>query len=107
MGTAQRRPVGAMFDYGKKDYFLGGSPIWELFRVTYRMTKPPVFVGGLALFSGFCWAALRRTARPVSRELMRFHRREQMQKLRAIFVSLIRLKKVEKFYLKTEANAPR
>lgn len=107
MGTAQRSPLGAMFDYGKKDYFLGGSPIWELFRVIYRMTKPPVFVGGLALFSGFCWAALQRMPRPVSRELMRFHRREQMQKLKTILVSLIRLRKVEKFYLKTEANAPR
>jgi glycosyltransferase involved in cell wall biosynthesis len=107
MGTAQRSPVGAMFDYGKKDYFLGGSPIWELFRVIYRMTKPPVLFGGLALFSGFFWAALRRTQRPVSRELMRFHRREQMQKLKTILISLMRFKKLEKFYLKTEASASR
>jgi glycosyltransferase involved in cell wall biosynthesis len=107
MGTAKRSAVGAMFDYGKKDYFLGGSPIWELFRVTYRMTKSPVFIGGLALFSGFCWAALRRIERPVSRELMQFHRREQMKKLRAILSSIIRLKKVEKFHLETQGNASR
>ena len=107
MGTAERGPVGAMFDYGKKDYFLGGSPIWEVFRVTYRMTKSPVFIGGLALFSGFCWAALRRTERPVSRELMQFHRREQMKKLRAILGTMIRLNKVEKFHLETQGDSSR
>jgi Glycosyltransferases, probably involved in cell wall biogenesis len=107
MGTAERGPVGAMFDYGKKDYFLGGSPIWELFRVAYQMTKPPVFMGGLALFSGFCWAALRRIERPVSRELMQFHRREQMKKLRAILGTIIRFNKVEKFYLETQRSSSR
>jgi len=107
MGTAERGPVGAMFDYGKKDYFLGGSPIWELFRVTYRMTKSPVFIGGLALFSGFCWAALRRIERPVSRELMLFHRREQMKKLRAILRTIIRFNKVEKFHLETHGDSSR
>jgi glycosyltransferase involved in cell wall biosynthesis len=107
MGTAERGPVGAMFDYGKKDYFLGGSPIWELFRATYRMTKSPVFIGGLALFSGFCWAALRRTERPVSRELMQFHRREQMKKLRAILSTIVRFNKVEKFHLETQGDSSR
>jgi glycosyltransferase involved in cell wall biosynthesis len=98
MGTAERGRVGAMFVYGEKDYYLGGSPVWQLFRVVYRMTKPPVFLGGLALLGGFCWAALRRTKRPVSPELMKFHRQEQMNKLKAILGSLIRLRKVEKFY---------
>ena len=107
MGTAERGPVGAMFDYGKKDYFLGGSPIWELFRVTYRMTKSPVLIGGLALFSGFCWAALRRVERPVSRELMQFHRREQMKRLRAILGTIVRFHKVEKYYLETQRNSSR
>ena len=52
MGTAERSPVGAMFDYGKKDFFLGGSPLWQVFRVGYRMTKKPLVVGGLALGCG-------------------------------------------------------
>ena len=87
-----------MFDYGKKDYFLGGSPIWELFRVAYRMTKKPLVFGGMALLCGYCSAALQRVERPVSSELMRFHRREQMAKLRRqILASLTRLRKVDKF----------
>jgi hypothetical protein len=71
------------------------------------MTKPPVFMGGLALLSGFCWASLRRIERPVSRELMQFHRREQMKKLRAILGTIIRFNKVEKFYLETQRNSSR
>jgi poly-beta-1,6-N-acetyl-D-glucosamine synthase len=99
MGTAERSPVGAMFDYGMKDYFLGGSPIWQLFRVAYRLGKKPFVLGGLALLSGYSWAALKRMNRPVSPELMRFHRHEQMQKLKAIFKSIVRFQKIEKFRL--------
>ena len=91
MGTAERGVVGAMFDYGAKDYFLGGSPLWELFRVAYRMAKRPVLVGGAALFCGYAWAALNRVERPVSPELMRFHRKEQMLRLKRILGSLLRL----------------
>lgn len=97
MGTAERSHVGAMFDYGKKDYFLGGSPVWQLFRAAYRTTKKPLLFGGMALLSGYCWAALRRVERPISKELMRFHRREQMRKLRTILSSLTKFKKVEKY----------
>jgi glycosyltransferase involved in cell wall biosynthesis len=98
MGTAQRSRVGAMYDYGKKDYYLGGSPVWQLFRVAYRFGKKPYVAGGLALLGGYCWAAIRRTKRPVSPELMRFHRREQMARLRRILGALVRFKPAEKFY---------
>jgi biofilm PGA synthesis N-glycosyltransferase PgaC len=104
MGTAQSGAVGAMFSYGEKDYYLGGSFTWQLFRVGYRMTKRPFFIGGLALLLGFCWAALRRVERPISHDLMQFHRREQMTKLKAILGSLIRLKKIEKFHLGTQPS---
>jgi biofilm PGA synthesis N-glycosyltransferase PgaC len=102
LGTAGRSSVAASFSYGEKDYYLGGSPIWEVFRVIYRMTKQPI--DGLALLSGYCWAAIRRMERPVSRELMRFHRREQLKKLRAIFRTLLRFKKIDNFSLLTERS---
>src|SRR5438105_3231319 len=66
LGTAGRSSAAASFSYGEKDYYLGGSPIWELFRVAYRMTKQPVLIDGLALLSGYCWAALRRMKRPIT-----------------------------------------
>ena len=97
MGTAGRGALGALFSYGEKDYYLGGSPLWQLFRVAYRMGKKPVLLGGLALLLGYVWAALRRVNRVVSPELMRFHRHEQMKKLRAVFCTLLRFEKVNSF----------
>jgi glycosyltransferase involved in cell wall biosynthesis len=107
LGTAGRSSAAASFSYGEKDYYLGSSPIWQLFRVGYRMTKRPVLVDGLALFCGYCWAALRRLKRPVSPELIRFHRKEQMKKLRAIFQTILKLKNVDNFRLTTERRPAR
>ena len=99
MGTAEKGKLSALFSYGQKDYWLGGSPIWQLFRVAYRVKKKPYVTGGLALLFGYAWAALKRTKRPVSAELIRFHRRDQMQKLKAIFWSFLRLRKADNFSL--------
>jgi hypothetical protein len=102
MGTAEKGKVAALFSYGQKDYYLGGSPIWQVFRAGYRMARPPVVAGGLALLLGYGWAAVRRVKRPVTPELMRFHRREQMKKLRAVVHALSRFKKVESFHSAAE-----
>lgn len=102
MGTAERNSVAALFSYGEKDYYLGNSPVWQAFRVCYRMAKPPFGIGGLALLGGYCWAALRRTKRPVSDELMRFHRREQMKKLKAILRAVFKRQKIDSFRVATE-----
>lgn len=97
MGTAEKHPVAALFAYGQKDYYLGGSPVWQLFRVTYRLVKKPCVVGGLALLLGYAWAAVKRVKRPVSPELVRFNRAGQMKKLKGIFRAAFRLKKVDSF----------
>jgi len=97
LGTAERGAFAAMFTYGEKDYYLGGHPLWEGFRVAYRMTRRPYLIGGIGLGLGYCWAAMRRTKRPISNRLMEFHRREQMQKLRAILTSILRFKRPDSF----------
>ena len=102
LGTAERSSIAASFSYGEKDYYLGGSPIWELFRVIYRMRKQPV--DGLGLLFGYFWAALRRIQRPISAELMSFHRGEQMRKLKAVCRALLRFKKIDNFSLLTERS---
>ena len=56
LGTAERSVHSSLFSYGEKDYYLGGDPVWELFRVAYRATKHPYLTGGLALGLGYCWA---------------------------------------------------
>jgi len=102
LGTAGKSNWAASFSYGEKDYYLGGSLLWQLCRVVYRATKQPL--DGLALLSGYCWGATRRIERPVSSELMRFHRGEQTNKLRAIFRGLLRFQKVDNFSLPMEPN---
>ena len=97
LGTAGRGVLAATFSYGEKDFYLGGHPIWELFRLAYRTTKRPYIFGGLSLGMGYCWAFLRRTPRPVSRELMAFHRHEQMLKLKAILKSMFTFRRVDNF----------
>ncbi|HEV2693551.1 MAG TPA: glycosyltransferase family 2 protein [Verrucomicrobiae bacterium] len=97
MGTAEKSVTAALFSYGQKDYYLGGSPLWQCFRVTYRLAKKPFIIGGLALLAGYVWAAVKRVKRPVSPALMQFHRAEQMRKLKGIFRSLLRLKKADNF----------
>ena len=105
LGTAGRGALHALFSYGEKDYYLGGSPVWQLFRVAYRMAKKPFVMGGLALLTGYIWASLRRAKRAVSPDLMRFHRKEQMKKLRTILRTLFRFKKVDSFHLaRTESH---
>jgi glycosyltransferase involved in cell wall biosynthesis len=97
LGTAEQGALGSLFSYGQKDYFLGGHPVWELCRIIYRMIKKPYVIGGAALGLGYVWASMRRIPRPVSNEVMRFHRQEQMEKLKAILKSSITLRKVDNF----------
>ena len=88
LGTAERTVISSLFSYGEKDYYMGGHPVWELFRAGYRAAKRPYIIGGVALGLGYCWALMCRRPRPVSREFMEFHRKEQMAKLKAILKSL-------------------
>ncbi|MGO8756743.1 MAG: glycosyltransferase family 2 protein [Terracidiphilus sp.] len=101
LGTAERGRLASSFSYGEKDYYLGGHPLWELFRVAWRMTKRPYVVDGFALGLGYLWALVRRVERPVSKELMRFHRKEQMHKLGIILTSMITFKRIDSFHTKS------
>jgi biofilm PGA synthesis N-glycosyltransferase PgaC len=97
LGTAERGVLASLFSYGEKDYYLGGHPVWEICRVAYRAVKHPYVVGAAALGAGYVWAFLKQTKRPVSDELMRFHRKEQVAKLKLILSSTMRFRRVDNF----------
>ncbi len=82
VGTAQSGPMKANFTAGVMDYVMGNHPLWELFRSAYQATMKPYLVRGIALGIGYMWSLARGIKRPVSREFMEFHRREQMQRLK-------------------------
>src|SRR5262249_25021316 len=102
LGTKDPGVLAASYAFGQKEYLLGGHPLWEIFRISYRITKRPYVVDGVALGLGYCSAAVRRIDRPVSKELMAFNRREQMQKLKAILKRVLTLKPIDKFTLLSE-----
>lgn len=99
LGTANHGRLGRNYVYGKKDYFLGGHPLWEICRCIYQLSKRPYFIGGIAFFAGYFGSLLRHKPRVVSDDLMRFHRREQITKLKAIVASLLKFKKIDGFGL--------
>lgn len=87
IGTADSDVLTSYYRYGKKDYFLGGHPLWEIFRGIFQMTKKPFLLGGLILLSGYFGSMIRRDEKPISKELIKFHRQEQMKRLRQIINS--------------------
>lgn len=82
IGTGNATSMGAWFRQGRKDYFLGGHPLWQFFRMFYQMKRKPYVIGGFLIFAGYAWAGITGTERPVDRELMSFHRKEQMERLK-------------------------
>jgi len=91
MGTAQASVLKSRFKYGVKDYAIGNHPLWEAFRTIYQMKASPIALGGLAMGTGYVWAWMQQVERPVSEELVAFHRREQMQRLQKFFQRLVPL----------------
>ena len=97
LGTAEKSGFRALLDYGERAYYLGWSPVWHVSRVIYRIPRKPVFIGSVGLFWGYCWAWMRQIKRPVTPEMIRFHRGEQMRRLRSIVGSVLRMQKVDSF----------
>jgi poly-beta-1,6-N-acetyl-D-glucosamine synthase len=84
-GAAVNGVLRAKFQVGRLDYALGAHPVWEAFRGVYQISKRPIFIGSAMIMAGYLWSLLRQAHRPVSNELVRFRRREQMARLRAFF----------------------
>jgi len=91
IGTAESNELTSRYKYGRKDYFLGGHPLWELLRGMFQMTKKPYLIGGCVLLLGYFTAWLMRAERPVTRDLMLFHRREQIMRLRQLVTNRLHL----------------
>lgn len=84
MGATESNVLRARFEYGQKDYYLGNHPLWQVFRVVFQLTARPYVVGGVLIMAGYLHGAITRTKRPLSPELMAFHRQEQLGRLRRL-----------------------
>lgn len=83
-GSANRNGLAVVFNDGKKDYLLGVDPLWQFIRSAHRIRRPPYVVGGLSLFLGYLWPAVLRREKTVTSELVRFRRKDQRARLRAL-----------------------
>jgi biofilm PGA synthesis N-glycosyltransferase PgaC len=84
-GTAKVSTLLVEFYNGRKDYSFGCHPLWQPFRAAYRLTKKPYIIGGCLLFAGYYWAVLTGRPKSVSDDLIRFRRKEQINRLRNLF----------------------
>lgn len=85
IGTGGNSVLRTRYHYGQKAYYVGGHPLWETVRGVGQMRKKPFLLGGLMFLAGYCVAAVKRMERPVSPELIAFHRNEQMARLKRVF----------------------
>jgi len=92
MGMGNSSALLTWFRLGSKDYFLGNHPLWEMFRSLYQMAKRPYIIRGSLLMLGYIWPFLKRIDRPISEELVKFYRSEQMQRLKNIVGKAVRLR---------------
>jgi GT2 family glycosyltransferase len=90
IGTGNNSPLMAWFKQGRKDYFFGNHPLWEIFRTSYQATKRPYVIGGLYLISGYMQAALSREKKLITQELMEFVRKEQMSRLKRVLFNVLK-----------------
>ena len=73
--------IRRQWQFGMRDYALCYHPLFELAKCLGRIPEPPLFVGGIAWWVGYCCAAIQRRERRVPADLARFLRREQMQRV--------------------------
>lgn len=96
IGTAEANVFISRYRYGRKDYFLGGHPAWELLRGAFHCTKPPCLIGGLCLLAGYFFHFCIGSPKHVSKELMKFHRHEQVSRLKALVGSKFRIRRLSR-----------
>jgi hypothetical protein len=77
MGTSHRSWWTGRVRHGRGQHFLGTTPVYMLASAVYRMTRPPLVLGGLAMLQGYLGSLLRRRPRYGDAAFRRFLRRYQ------------------------------
>ena len=77
MGTSHKNWWTGRVRHGFGQYFMGTTPVYMLAQAGYRMTRPPILVGGLAMLWGYVKSVVKRNPRYGDPEFRRFLRRYQ------------------------------
>lgn len=77
MGTSHRNWWTGRVRHGFGQWFMGTTPVYMLASALYRMTRPPLVVGGVAMLWGYARSLARGSPRYGDEEFRRFLRRYQ------------------------------
>jgi biofilm PGA synthesis N-glycosyltransferase PgaC len=77
MGTSHKTWWTGRVRHGFGQYFMGTAPVYMLASAVYRMTRPPVVAGGLAMLQGYFSSMIQRKPRYGDAEFRRFLRSYQ------------------------------
>ena len=86
MNGAQMSGLRERLHRGRMDYLLGGHPLWEVIRGIYQMKNRPYLVGGVLILFAYFRCLLLRVERTMPTELIAFRRRDQMERLKVLFL---------------------
>jgi glycosyltransferase involved in cell wall biosynthesis len=79
MGTSDKGWWEGRARHGGGQYYMGTRPLYMLASAMYRMTRPPLVLGGVAMLWGYARAMLAHKERYADEDFRRFLRRYQMQ----------------------------
>jgi glycosyltransferase involved in cell wall biosynthesis len=85
IGTGNASVIKARFNHGIKDFYLGNLFIWQFLRALNLVFHKPYFLSGIMTFAGYIYAALSGMKKPISKELISFHQKEQVNRMMGIF----------------------
>jgi hypothetical protein len=73
------------FLLGRFHYRYGYDPLYTLLKSVYRLAEKPIIIGGISIFLGYIYAAVRREDRLFDKDMRKFlrkkHRKYLNQKL--------------------------
>lgn len=88
MGTKKGDILEARFRQGRMEYAHGYDPLFETGRCLLRIKERPFLVGSIYRMAGYWLDLLRRAPNDVPEDLVKFLRREQRARMRAMFGSV-------------------
>jgi glycosyltransferase involved in cell wall biosynthesis len=77
MGASHKGILTGRMRHGYGQWFMGTSPWYMAASAAFRVTRPPLLIGGLAMFAGYVQAAAQRKPRYEDRAFRKFLRRWQ------------------------------
>ncbi len=81
-GTGGWSVYEAKFKEGILAHSMGYHPAFQIFKSLHRIIDKPYVISGVLLFAGYIWAIISGNKRKVSKDFIKFIRKEQLERMR-------------------------